>query len=194
MMTSGITQRTTLDLDFDDETGSKVHVLVHDLKPPFLDGRTAYTRQLDPINPIKDPTSDLAVFSKKGSALVRERREQQERAKAAAKMAALAGTTLGNLMGIKDEPDLGAEGQNDEALDDANYKKGSQFSSHLKAAEGASNFSRTRTIKQQREYLPAFAVREELMKVIRENQGGLDFAASSTSKLISVRRSHHRCW
>lgn len=34
-----------------------------------------------------------------------------------------------------------------------------------------SSFARTRTLKEQREYLPAFACREELMKVVRENQG-----------------------
>ncbi len=170
MLTSGVAQRAQVDLDFEEDVDSKVHVLVHDLKPPFLDGRIAYTRQLDPISPIRDPTSDLAIFSKKGSALVRERREQQERAKAAAKLTALGGTTLGNLMGVKDEPDLGVEGQKD-TPDEGNYKADSQFSTHLKQSEGASNFSRTRSIKEQREYLPAFAVREDLMKVIRENQG-----------------------
>lgn len=51
------------------------------------------------------------------------------------------------------------------------YKGESKFASHLKTAAGVSAFSRTRTLKEQREYLPAFACREELMKVIRENQG-----------------------
>lgn len=41
----------------------------------------------------------------------------------------------------------------------------------MKTSAGVSNFARTRTLKEQREYLPAFACREELMKVIRENQG-----------------------
>ncbi len=172
MLTSGVQQRGQVDLDFEDDTANRIHILVHDLKPPFLDGRVAYTRQLDPISPIRDPTSDLAVFSKKGSLLVKERREQQERAKAAAKMADIQGTTLGNLMGVKDEPDLGEEGQKDGGEGgDGNYKAGSQFASHMKQSEGASNFSRTRTLKEQREYLPAFAVREELMRTIRENQG-----------------------
>ena len=88
-----------LDLDFEDESESTVHVMVHDLKPPFLDGRTVYTKQLEPINPIRDATSDMAVFSKKGSALVKEKREQAERAKAAAKIAGLGGTALGNVLG-----------------------------------------------------------------------------------------------
>jgi len=103
MVTSGVATRKTIDLDFEDDSESTVHVMVHDLKPPFLDGRTVFTKQLDPINPIRDPTSDLAVFSKKGSALVKEKREQAERAKAAAKLAALGGTALGNIMGVRDE-------------------------------------------------------------------------------------------
>jgi pre-mRNA-splicing factor ATP-dependent RNA helicase DHX38/PRP16 len=81
MLTSGVAQRQHVDMDFEDDQDSKVHVLVHDLKPPFLDGRVAYTRQLEPVNPVRDPTSDLAVFSKKGSILLRERRERQEREK-----------------------------------------------------------------------------------------------------------------
>jgi hypothetical protein len=103
MVTSGVATRKEIDLDFEDESESTVHVMVHDLKPPFLDGRTVFTKQLDPINPIRDPTSDMAVFSKKGSTLVKEKREQAERAKAAAKLAALGGTALGNIMGVKDE-------------------------------------------------------------------------------------------
>jgi pre-mRNA-splicing factor ATP-dependent RNA helicase DHX38/PRP16 len=103
MLTSGVATRKTVDLDFEDESESTVHVMIHDIKPPFLDGRTVFTKQLDPINPIRDPTSDMAVFSKKGSALVKEKREQAERAKAAAKLASLGGTSLGNIMGVKDE-------------------------------------------------------------------------------------------
>ena len=109
MVTSGVATRKAIDLDFEDESESAVHVMVHDLKPPFLDGRTVFTKQLEPVNPIRDPTSDMAVFSKKGSPLVKEKREQAERAKAAAKLAALGGTQLGNIMGVKDE-EAAAEG------------------------------------------------------------------------------------
>ena len=110
MVTSGVATRKTIDLDFEDESESSVHVMVHDLKPPFLDGRTVFTKQLEPINPVRDPTSDMAIFSRKGSALVKEKREQAERAKAAAKLAALGGTQLGNIMGVKDE-EAEAEGK-----------------------------------------------------------------------------------
>ena len=110
MVTSGVATRKEIDLDFEDESESTVHVMVHDLKPPFLDGRTVFTKQLEPINPVRDPTSDMAIFARKGSALVKEKREQAERAKAAAKLAALGGTQLGNIMGVKDE-EMEAEGK-----------------------------------------------------------------------------------
>lgn len=109
MLTSGVATRKAIDLDFEDESESAVHVMVHNLKPPFLDGRTVFTKQLEPINPVRDPTSDMAIFARKGSALVKEKREQAERAKAAAKLAALGGTSLGNIMGVKDD-EAAAEG------------------------------------------------------------------------------------
>ena len=109
MVTSCVATRKALDLDFEADSESTVQVMVHDLKPPFLDGRTVFTKQLEPVNPIRDPTSDLAVFAKKGSALVKEKREQAERAKAAAKLTSLGGTSLGNIMGVRDE-EADAEG------------------------------------------------------------------------------------
>ncbi|KAH8101627.1 P-loop containing nucleoside triphosphate hydrolase protein [Cristinia sonorae] len=172
MVTSGVATRKTLDLDFEDESESTVHVMVHDLKPPFLDGRTVFTKQLEPINPVRDGTSDMAVFSRKGSALVKEKREQAERQKAAAKMAALGGTALGNIMGVQDE-DAAAEAEAEKKAKDGekeDYKGESKFAEHLKASAGVSTFAKTRTLKEQREYLPAFACREELLKVIRDNQ------------------------
>ncbi|KAF8508472.1 P-loop containing nucleoside triphosphate hydrolase protein [Gautieria morchelliformis] len=172
MVTSGVATRKGVDLDFEDESESTVHVMVHDLKPPFLDGRTVFTKQLEPINPIRDLTSDMAVFSKKGSALVKEKREQAERAKAAAKIAGLSGTSLGNIMGVKnEEADAEAEAEAQAKQEgEKDYKGDSKFASHLKAAGSTSAFSRSKTLKEQREYLPAFACREDLMRTLRDNQ------------------------
>lgn len=58
-----------------------------------------------------------------------------------------------------------ASGENED------YKGDSKFASHLKTSAGVSSFAKNRTLKEQREYLPAFACREELLKSIRENQG-----------------------
>lgn len=54
---------------------------------------------------LQDPTSDMAVFSRKGSMLVRRYREEKERKKAQAKHWELAGTKMGNILGIKSKED-----------------------------------------------------------------------------------------
>lgn len=50
-----------------------------------------------------------------------------------------------------------------------NLRETHQFASHLKDSEAVSAFAIEKTIKQQREYLPVFAVRQKLLQVIREN-------------------------
>lgn len=170
MLTSGVAQRRDYGDDFmpEDEEATRVHLLVHDLRPPFLDGRTIFTKQLEPISAIRDPQSDMAVFSRKGSKVVRERRQQRERQKQAQEATNMAGTALGNLMGVKED-----EGDTAVAMpvEDV-YKGGSnKFAQHLKKDEGgASSFSKSKTMREQREFLPAFAVREDLLRVIRDNQ------------------------
>ncbi|GAA6058650.1 hypothetical protein JCM10212_004061 [Sporobolomyces blumeae] len=198
---SGVTgERRVLDFDsLDDEEESRVHLLVHDLKPPFLDGRLSFTKQLEPINPIKDPTSDLAVFSKKGSMLVQERRARREREKAAAKIAQVAGTTLGNLTGVQEAAE-DADGQtikppnpNDpQGEDDGKGKNSdSQFASHMKAQKGSSKFAKEKSLKQQRQYLPAFASREELLKIIRENQVVVVIGETGSGKTTQLTQFLH---
>ncbi len=168
MLTSGVAQRRDFGEDFeDDEEATRVHLLVHDLRPPFLDGRTVFTKQLEPVPAIRDNQSDMAVFSRKGSRVVKERRQQKERQKQAQEATNMAGTALGNLMGVKgDEGDSAAAAPGEEEA----MKSGNKFSEHMKKNEGASNFSQSKTLREQREYLPAFAVREDLLRVIRDNQ------------------------
>ncbi|KAH9221506.1 hypothetical protein DL95DRAFT_381778, partial [Leptodontidium sp. 2 PMI_412] len=167
MLTSGVAQRRDMGDDFeDDEEATRVHLLVHDLKPPFLDGRTVFSKQLEPVPAVRDNQSDMAVFSRKGSKVVKEKRQQKERQKQAQEATKMAGTALGNLMGVKEE-----EGDSAAPVPGEEENQGnSKFSQHMKKNEGASNFSQSKSLKEQREYLPAFAVREDLLRVIRDNQ------------------------
>ncbi|KAI8923524.1 P-loop containing nucleoside triphosphate hydrolase protein [Entophlyctis helioformis] len=164
MLTSGVVQRTSVDHDFDDDSELRIHVLVRDLKPPFLDGKMVYTKQVDPVQVLRDPTADLAMIARKGSKLVREKREQQERAKAAGKTFELAGTSLGNIMGVKREEPIEDNAPQESA------KSETSFVDHMKLkTDTVSDFAQSKTLREQREFLPAFAVREELMQTIRDN-------------------------
>ncbi len=82
MIQSGVVTKVSFDQDFDDESESRVHLLVTNLVPPFLDGRIRFTRQclynlfnlsylkylflVEPVIPVKDPTSDMAIICRKG--------------------------------------------------------------------------------------------------------------------------------
>ncbi|KAL6712102.1 DEAH-box RNA helicase prp16 [Coniothyrium glycines] len=167
MLQSGVAQRRHYDADFnDDEDAMRVHILVHDLKPPFLTGKTVFTKQLEPVPAVRDPQSDMAVFSRRGSRVVKEKRQQKERQKHAREATSAKGTTLGNIMGVKeDDADSAAPGP-----DGDEKNSGSKFAQHLSKQEGASAFSKSKTLREQRQYLPAFAVREDLLRVIRDNQ------------------------
>ncbi|PLW31961.1 hypothetical protein PCASD_17315 [Puccinia coronata f. sp. avenae] len=207
MSGTGNKNRRKLDLDFTDEEESRVHLLIHDLKPPFLDGRLIFTKQLEPVNPIKDPTSDLAIFSKKGSVLVREQRMRKEREKAASKVAALGGTTIGNLTGVKEEEEVDAIDQaaldvaqdldpstsnkQDSQDDSHSARKESQLASHLKKSEGVSHFAKSKSLKQQRQYLPAFACWERLLKQIRENQVTIVIGETGSGKTTQLGQFLH---
>ncbi|KAF1392855.1 hypothetical protein PFLUV_G00032370 [Perca fluviatilis] len=81
MLTSGVVQRLEVDEDFEEDNAAKVHLQVHNLVPPFLDGRIVFTKQPEPVIPVKDATSDMAIIARKGSQLVRKHREQKERKK-----------------------------------------------------------------------------------------------------------------
>ena len=74
---------------------------------------------------------------------------------------------MGNVLGIVEEKEA------DEEEDDDNYnaKAGSQFKEHMNVEQkgGATAFSRSKPIKQQREFLPIYASRAELLHIIREN-------------------------
>lgn len=123
----------------------------------------------EPVIPVKDPTSDMALTARKGSALVRVFREQKERRKAQKKHWDLGGTKLGNIMGIekkKDEEDAKYDAENDTT----DYKKDQKFAQHMmKNEEASSDFAKRKTMSQQRQFLPVYAVRQDLLNVIREN-------------------------
>ncbi|XBI28531.1 hypothetical protein VPH35_052736 [Triticum aestivum] len=169
---SGAVRRTEVQTEFDDEDERKVILLVHDTKPPFLDGRVVFTTQAEPVLPLKDPTSDMAIIARKGSLLVREIREKQSMNKSRQRFWELAGSKLGHILGVKK---TAQQADADTALvgdqGDLDFKEKLKFSQHLKEkAEAVSDFAKSKSLSQQRQYLPIYTVRDDLLRVVRENQ------------------------
>ncbi|KAL4587030.1 hypothetical protein LXL04_011679 [Taraxacum kok-saghyz] len=171
LMRSGAVRGTEVQTEFDDEDERKVILLVHDTKPPFLDGRIVFTKQAEPIMPLKDPTSDMAIISRKGSNLVREVHEKQSMNKSRQRFWELAGSNLGNILGVEKtaeqiDADTAVVGEDGEV----DFKEEAKFGKHMMKGEAVSDFAKSKSLSQQRQYLPIFSVRDELLQVIRENQ------------------------
>ena len=137
---------------------------------------------------MQDPTSDMAVVSKKGSGIVKFRREQKERRKAQKKEWELAGTRLGNLLGVaneerRDDAPLTESGELDlraahtfaDKLPVSRRKRGAGDAGGGGGDDdddsGASDFTTNKTLLEQRRSLPVFAsrqaVRAALLSCIR---------------------------
>uniref|UniRef100_A0A803TC91 RNA helicase n=1 Tax=Anolis carolinensis TaxID=28377 RepID=A0A803TC91_ANOCA len=163
MLTSGVVHRLEVDEDFEEDNAAKVHLLVHNLVPPFLDGRIVFTKQVG-----GEREGSLGAT---GHATQSKHRELQDYLKKAQhKHWELAGTKLGNIMGIKkDEEEEGAKQilAEDGSVD---YRTEQKFADHMKEkSEASSEFAKKKSIAEQRQYLPIFAVQQELLTVIRDN-------------------------
>lgn len=188
LLQSGVAVMKEVQTEFDNEEDSRVNLIVHNLKPPFLDGRVSFSLQQSMVLIVKDPSSDFATNARNGSALLREVREKRDMMKMRKRFWELGGSRMGDAMGIarpaEEEEGKGeakavqvggtankpTDGEGDE--DEVDYKDGNSFAKHMKAikTEAQSQFAKTKTIKEQREYLPVFAVRDQLLDVVRENQ------------------------
>ena len=62
MFRSGAVTRLDHDEDFEEVSEAKVHLIVNNIIPPFLDGRMVFTKQQEPVVPIRDPTSNMVIF------------------------------------------------------------------------------------------------------------------------------------
>ncbi|KAL8052410.1 hypothetical protein ABFX02_05G002500 [Erythranthe guttata] len=192
LLRSGAVRGTEVQTEFDNEEERKVILLVHDTKPPFLDGRIVFTKQAEPVMPLKDPTSDMAIISRKGSNLVREIHEKQSMNKSRQRFWELAGSKLGEILGVEktaeqidaDTAVVGDEGEVD-------FKEEAKFAQHLKKDEASSDFAKSKTLAQQRQYLPIFSVREELLQVIRENQVVIVVGETGSGKTTQLTQYLH---
>ena len=63
MLRSGVVAKTNFDEDFEEENQARVHLLVHNMVPPFLDGRIVFTKQPEPVIPIKVGVSCLKYWA-----------------------------------------------------------------------------------------------------------------------------------
>jgi pre-mRNA-splicing factor ATP-dependent RNA helicase DHX38/PRP16 len=176
LLSSGAAVAGARDMNYRTEQDTRVTLLVHQIKPPFLDGRVSFSTVRDAVPTVRDASSDFAKSAREGSETLRQLRANRDKNAMRTKFWELGGTRMGDAVGVKALQTTGEQAEEakerEETKDDGeiDYKKSSGFASHMrKGNEAVSDFARKKSIRQQREFLPVYTVREELLNVIREN-------------------------
>jgi ATP-dependent RNA helicase DHX8/PRP22 len=144
--------------------------LVED-EPPFLQGQTKQSLELSPIRIVKAPDGSLNRAAMAGTALAKERREmkQQEAAEKAAEQASKT-----DLSSQWQDPMIAPEHRKFASdLRSAQPRKATDaMPEWRKATQNRESLGRRTdmTIKQQRESLPIFKFRKQLLEAISSNQ------------------------
>ena len=174
LLSSGAAVKLEVSLDIRNDEDSRVSILVHQVKPPFLDGRVSFSTIREAVPTVKDGSSDFAKMARDGSATLRHLREKKDKNLMRQKFWELGGTRMGKAVGVKEEKseDDGKTAKAEDDGADIDYRQSSSFAKHMEKPEKSkpmSDFAKTKSIRQQREFLPVFSVRDELLDVVREN-------------------------
>lgn len=154
------------------ELEEDIDIEIRDEEPPFLAGQTKQSLELSPIRVVKAPDGSLNRAAMAGANLAKERKEirQQEadaqEEKTKVDLASQWQDPMANPENRQFASDLRKRAQVSQSAPDAvpEWKR-------AVAPKDQSLGKRTNmTIKQQRESLPVFAFREQLIKAVRENQ------------------------
>ncbi|PFH37997.1 helicase associated domain (ha2) protein [Besnoitia besnoiti] len=184
MNRSGVGERREVDftaLIAEEEDDQKEHVICRNIRPPFLDG---FDVKSELPMMVQDVTSDMNVMARKGSAMLRFVKDQEDRSAVRQRFWELAGSTLGTLLQSSDEQEKAqleklkaqsawkAAGEDEAEEDRQSFRQQNQYAAALKSsgAEATSEFARTQTLEEQRKSLPVYAVRDEFLEIVREHQ------------------------
>lgn len=117
------------------------------------------------INPVKNPESDFSINARRGSRLVAMRRIQKDRKAKSKDATQLKGSAIGDVLGVKDAP--------------SEAKKRQEPPRH----EELKSFEEIQAVRRS---LPAFKVRNELLRCIRDNQVTIVIGETGSGKTTQL--------
>ena len=185
MITSGVIEKTNYNYqlyDDEDDEENKLLIQVNDIKPKFLSGYKILSKQNQKIEIVKDPLSDISRMAKRGSNILRYIRERKEATKYQESQNEKNdgynninngnnnnGTNTRNIFqDLNIDKNLEIKGISPELSQ--TIIEGSYANMLKNKLEAVSEFAKTKTIKEQKESLPIFSVRDELLNIIRDNK------------------------
>lgn len=165
MMKSGVF-KLNVNLDRNEDEPKTVVLKVLNVKPPFLSIDKFVARLGQDLYKQAPDSGELHLMAKKGSQLLKNIRERNERVKMSGENSwKIEGSRLGNLLKHKEPVKTEVETTNE-----TNVLMLEQAVNTKDQSKGKSDFMKGKSIKQQREYLPIYTVRQELLHLIADNK------------------------
>ena len=178
MISSGVIDRSEMP-DFDEETGllpkdedgeADIEIEIVEEEPPFLQGHGRALHDLSPVRIVKNPDGSLAQAAMMQSALAKERREQKmlQREQEMDSKPANQGRNWSDPLPDEEEKTYGESSRGmgmPPPQDIPEWKK------HVIGGKKTSYGKKTdMTIVEQRQSLPIFKLRDDLIKAVSDNQ------------------------
>jgi len=155
------------------ELEQEIDIEVREEEPPFLAGQTKQSLELSPIRVVKAPDGSMNRAAMSGTNLAKERKElKQQEAEAAAKEESSKENLSSQWHDPMADPDK-RKFASDLKSAKATAAKTGDMPEWKKATDtkGVTPMKRTQmSIKDQRESLPVFAFRDQLIQAVKDNQ------------------------
>ncbi|TNN05335.1 ATP-dependent RNA helicase DHX8 [Schistosoma japonicum] len=199
MMSAGVIEKTELP-DFDEETGllpredeesdEDIEIELVEDEPPFLKGHGRHAMDLSPVRIVKNPDGSLQQAAMMRQALQKERREmkQQERQNQVTAERETAPERMGkdwhDPMGftLDSEPQFSGSRSTDQFKDVPEWKRAVQGGTRT----GAVGKKIVRSILEQRQALPIFRLKDELMKAVNDNKVLIVIGETGSGKTTQI--------
>lgn len=178
MISSGVIDRSEMP-DFDEETGllpkdedgeADIEIEIVEEEPPFLQGHGRALHDLSPVRIVKNPDGSLAQAAMMQSALAKERREQKmlQREQEQDSKPANQGKNWSDPLPSEEEKGYG---ETSRGLGMPPPQDIPEWKKHVIGGKKTSYGKKTdMTIVEQRQSLPIFKLRDDLIKAVSDNQ------------------------
>ncbi|KAA3671248.1 ATP-dependent RNA helicase DHX8/PRP22 [Paragonimus westermani] len=199
MMSAGVVEKTELP-DFDEETGllpredeesdEDIEIELVEEEPPFLKGHGRHAMDLSPVRIVKNPDGSLQQAAMMRQALQKERREmkQQERQSQVMAEREAAPERMGkdwhDPMGVTldAKPQFGGSRSTEQFKDVPEWKRAVQGGTRT----GAVGKKIVRSILEQRQSLPIFRLKDELLNAVNDNKVLIVIGETGSGKTTQI--------
>ncbi|TGZ60711.1 hypothetical protein CRM22_008385 [Opisthorchis felineus] len=199
MMSAGVIEKTELP-DFDEETGllpredeesdEDMEIELVEEEPPFLKGHGRHAMDLSPVRIVKNPDGSLQQAAMMRQALQKERREMKQQERQSQMMAEREaapermGKDWHDPMGasLDAKPQFGGTRSSEQFKDVPEWKRAVQGGTRT----GAVGKKIVRSILEQRQSLPIFKLKDELLHAVNDNKVLIVIGETGSGKTTQI--------